>query len=75
MATLAETPPSASGFTFSESLLSEIPRGAWVAISSDGLRVISYSADMKMVLQQANERGESDPILTRVPESCTALFF
>lgn len=62
------------GLNFS-SLLADIPRGAWVALSSDALRVIAYSADMHEVLRKAEQLGEKDPILTRVPESQTALAF
>jgi hypothetical protein len=56
-------------------LLKDVPRGAWVAISADQHRVVSYGADMRKVLEDAKLTGEKDPILTRVPESASALFF
>jgi hypothetical protein len=54
-------------------LLKDIPRGAWVAISQDGSRVIAYAAEMRDVVQQAHAAGEEDPIITRVPQVNMAL--
>lgn len=56
-------------------LLKDIPRGAWVAISADQHRVIAFGADMRKVLEDAKQTGEIDPIITRVPESASSLFF
>ena len=57
---------------FSE-LLAQVPSGAWVAISSDGSRVIAYAAEIRDVIEKAKQAGECDPIITRAPESNMAL--
>ena len=54
-------------------LLKNIPRGAWVAISADKTHVIAFSAEMKDVLEEAQRRGESTPIIVRIPESEVSL--
>jgi hypothetical protein len=56
-----------------KTLFSDIPRGAWVAISNDETHVIAYGADMRTVLEDARAKGESNPIITRVPESESAV--
>jgi hypothetical protein len=50
-------------------LLEGIPAGAWVAISSDEKRVVAYAAEMRDAVQKANEAGEQNPIVLRVPLS------
>jgi Family of unknown function (DUF5678) len=54
-------------------LLKDIPRGAWVAISEDGKAVINYGADMRTVLEEAKEKGEPNPTILRVAEAASAL--
>jgi len=54
-------------------LLKDIPKGAWVAISGDQTRVVTFGADMREVLQEARKRGDQDPIILRVPEAQTNL--
>jgi Family of unknown function (DUF5678) len=54
-------------------LLKGIPRGAWVAISAESETVVAYGSDMRAVLEEARSKGESDPLIVRVPESSTAL--
>jgi hypothetical protein len=55
-------------------LLSDIPRGAWVALSHDESRVVAYSQELKDAIRIANSRGEPDPVVTRVPAvNCTFL--
>ena len=53
-------------------LLADVPKGAWVALSKDQERVIAYAAELEEVLRKAKEAGESDQIITRVPEVETA---
>ena len=53
-------------------LLADVPKGAWVALSKDQELVIAYAAELEEVLRKAKEAGESDPIITRVPEVETA---
>ena len=52
-------------------LLKGIPSGAWVAISRRQDRVVAYGADIREVLQEARNKGESNPLITRVSESTT----
>jgi hypothetical protein len=54
-------------------ILKGVPRGAWVAISSDQERVITFGSDMQEVLEEAASVGENDPIVFRVPEAASAL--
>lgn len=54
-------------------LLAQVPSGAWVAISQDGSRVIAYGPEMRDVMEKAQQAGENDPIITRVPQSNMAL--
>ncbi len=54
-------------------LLKDIPRGAWVAISGDQTRVVTFGADMREVLDDAHKKGELDPIILRIPEAQSAL--
>ena len=49
-------------------LLKDIPRGAWVAISvAGGAHVVAFGSEQVKVLSESREKGESDPILLRVP--------
>ena len=50
-------------------LLAVVPKGAWVALSSDEDRVIAYAAELQEVLNKAREAGETDPVVVRVPEA------
>jgi hypothetical protein len=54
-------------------LLSGVPKGAWVALSGDEERVLAYAADLAEVVKRANELGESDPVIVRVPENPSSL--
>jgi hypothetical protein len=54
-------------------LLKGIPRGAWVAISSQHERVVAFGSELHVVLDEAKAKGEKDPLIARVPESAAAL--
>lgn len=54
-------------------LLHGIPAGAWVAISQDHSRVITFGAEMRDVLATAKTNGEENPLILRVPETEGAL--
>jgi hypothetical protein len=54
-------------------LLSGIPRGAWVALSSDEERVLASAADLAEVVKKANDLGEPDPVVVRVPQNPSSL--
>ncbi len=55
-------------------LLADIPKGAWVALSHDEERVVSYGDNLQEVLQKAKQTGENDPFVIRVPEKEAAAF-
>jgi hypothetical protein len=54
-------------------LLAGIPKGAWVALSSDQERVVAYAAELQEALQKAKSAGEGDPIVLRIPEEGATL--
>ncbi|MFP5205386.1 MAG: DUF5678 domain-containing protein [Acidobacteriota bacterium] len=56
-------------------LLQGIPAGAWVAISEKDERVVAYAADLQTVIKLAHERGELNPLIVRVPEQSSVMFF
>jgi hypothetical protein len=49
-------------------LLEDIPKGAWVALSNDEERVVAYAAELQEALDKARDAGESNPVVTRVPQ-------
>jgi hypothetical protein len=49
-------------------LLRDIPSGDWVALSEDGQAVVACGPDRCAVLQQAQDRGERNPIILWVGE-------
>jgi hypothetical protein len=49
-------------------LLEDIPKGAWVALSNDEERVVAYAAELQDALDKARDAGETDPVVTRVPQ-------
>ncbi len=57
------------------SLLAGIPKGAWVALSNDESRVVTYAAELQEVLQKAKELGEQNPVILRVPEADASTLF
>jgi len=56
-----------------KSMLKDIPRGAWVAISTEEMRVVAYGSEMQKVLEEAKSKGTPNPLLTRIPEASLAL--
>jgi hypothetical protein len=56
-------------------LLKGIPSGAWVAVSERKKMVLAYGPDPQEVVRQARESGEERPVLLRVPDQASALFF
>lgn len=54
-------------------LFKGLPRGAWVAASQDGKRVIDYGWDLQTVITRARGKGEQDPLILRVPETANSL--
>jgi hypothetical protein len=64
--------PATNMKNFSE-LLRQVPAGAWVAISQDGTRVIAFGDELSVVIDQARDAGEADPIIARAPQANMAL--
>jgi hypothetical protein len=54
-------------------LFQGIPKGSWAAVSHDEQRVVAHGFDLKEVMERAKREGEDKPILTRVPETDSAL--
>ena len=55
-------------------LLEGIPKGSWVALSSNEESVIAYARTLEQVLEKAKEAGEDRPVVIRVPEKDSAVF-
>jgi len=49
-------------------LMNGLPAGAWVAISTEQRRVLSYGEDAQQVFAEAKQQGERVPFIGRVPE-------
>ena len=56
-----------------EGLTKDVPRGKWVAISSDHARVVAHGDSVDEVISGAERAGENDPLIARVPEENTVL--
>jgi len=56
-------------------LLKDVPPGAWAAISERGHTVLAFGADAQAVYSEALEKGETTPLMVRVPEPEAAMFF
>ena len=53
--------------------LQAAPPGGWVAFSADEERVVAYGESYDDVVAKADESGESDPIVMKVPPSWSTL--
>ena len=56
-------------------LLEGLPKGSWVALSSDEETVVAHDFELDKVLEKAEEKGEENPIILRVPEIESTLLF
>ncbi|MGA3080551.1 MAG: hypothetical protein ABSD44_04105 [Terracidiphilus sp.] len=56
-------------------LLNGVPAGAWAAISESQHKTLAYGVDVQAVRNEAIEKGESLPLLVRVPDQNSAMFF
>ena len=54
-------------------LLKDIPKGAWVAISDDNQSVVTFGADMRVVLEDAKKKGVQKPLIVRNPLELASL--
>ena len=50
-----------------------VPRGAWVAISSDHEKRVAFGQTLDEVFRKSASQGEPDPLIVRVPETEAAL--
>ncbi len=53
--------------------LQAAPPGGWVAFSADEQRVLAYGNSYDEVVTKADENGESDPVIMKVPPSWSTL--
>jgi hypothetical protein len=56
-------------------LMEGLPPGAWVAVSTDQRRILSYGDDAQKVFAEAKELGERVPFIGRVPDPNALMFF
>ncbi len=56
-------------------ILKDVPPGAWAAVSEREQKVIAFGSDMQSVLSEAQQKGESVPLIVKVPEHPEILFF
>ena len=55
-------------------LLEGIPPGAWVAISESQNRALAFGIDAQTVHDEAQQMGEVQPLMVRVPDQMLAMF-
>jgi hypothetical protein len=55
-------------------LLKDVPLGVWVALSEGKRSVVAYGTDMQRVLAEAREKGESEPLILKVPSRQEMMF-
>jgi hypothetical protein len=55
-------------------LLKGIPPGAWVAISESQNKTLAYGVDPQAVFNEAQQKGENQPLMVRVPDQTMAMF-
>jgi hypothetical protein len=55
-------------------LLKGIPPGAWVAISESRNRALAFGVDAQTVHDEAQQKGENQPLMVRVPDQMLAMF-
>jgi hypothetical protein len=56
-------------------LLVDVPKGAWVASSSDESRVVAFAPELKDALAKSKELGENNPIVMRAPDDGASTLF
>lgn len=55
-------------------LLKGFPPGTWVAISEEQNRPLAHEIDLQTVFDQAQQQGEKQPLIVRVPNQELAIF-
>jgi hypothetical protein len=56
-------------------LLVNVPKGAWVALSSDESRVVAFASELQDVLAKSKELGEKNPVVMRAPDEGSSTLF
>lgn len=56
-------------------ILREAAPGTWVAFSGDESRVVAYGKSYDDAVKAAEEAGEKEPVITRVPPDWAARVF
>jgi hypothetical protein len=56
-------------------ILREAAPGSWVAFSEDESRVVAYGTSYDEAVKAAEDAGEREPVITRVPLDWTARVF
>jgi hypothetical protein len=64
----------ASSITDLPELLKGIPPGAWVAISERQNKAVAFGVDAQAVHDEAQLKGEDQPLMVRVPDQVLAMF-
>ena len=49
-------------------LIRTYPSGTWIAVSVEAQSVVAHGKSHEAVIEAAKRRGESEPIITRVPD-------
>ena len=57
-----------------QALTADVPRGSWVAISSNYDRCVAFGKSVEDVIRKSAAKGEPEPLVVRVPEAEAALF-
>jgi len=55
-------------------LLKGFAPGTWVAISEEQNRALAYGPDPQIVSDEAQKKGEKQPLMVRVPDQHMAMF-
>jgi hypothetical protein len=56
-------------------LLVSVPKGAWVALSSDESRVVAFASELQDVLAESKELGEKNPVVMRALDEGSSTLF
>jgi hypothetical protein len=55
-------------------LLKGFSPGTWVAISEKQNKALAYGIDLQVVFDEAQQKGENQPLMVRVPDQHLAMF-
>ena len=49
-------------------ILEEVPKNSWVVFSEDETKYLGHSSTYEEAVLQAEEQGESEPVVVKIPE-------